>query len=223
MSQIRAVLMMFALLAAAASPLSRADAPVAGRDYQVISPALGTESGNRIEVAEFFWYRCPHCFRLEPALNVWIKRQPRDVAMRRIPAVLNESWALLARAYYTMQALGVADKYHNDLFDAIHVQGQDLGREDALFAWAEKTGMNRKAFADAYQSFAVQSMVLRANQLTRDAKISGVPAFVVDGKYVTSVSMTGSEEALFKTLDALIERARQERPKQPKRSSARQQ
>ena len=184
-------------------------APVAGKEYQVISPQINTDSGNKIEVAEFFWYRCPHCFQLEPALNAWIKKRPKDVALRRIPAVLNESWLPLAKTYYTLELLGKT-QLHGEVFNAIHVQGIDLNDKDTLFDWAEKHAINRKTFADTYHSFDVQTKVMRANQITRDSRINGVPAFVVAGKYVTSVSMAGSEDALFKTLDSLIEKARKE-------------
>lgn len=207
----RNIVMACSMLLAALLPVSAAHATITeGFDYQVLAPELGTDSGNKIEVAEFFWYRCPHCYHLEPGLNAWLKKLPKDVAMRRIPAVLNDSWAQLAKVYYTMEALGVVNKYHDALFNAIHVDGLDVSKDAVLFDWAAKVGMNRKAFIAAYQSFGVQSKVLRANQLTIDSKISGVPSFVVDGKYVTSESMTGSEAALFKTLDELIVKARKE-------------
>lgn len=187
-------------------PASRAAEP--GKDYVQLAVPLLTTSGNRIEVAEFFWYRCPHCFELEPALNDWIHGLPRDVAIRRIPAVLNETWAPQARAWYTLKLMGVADKYHDDLFNAIHLDGLDSSSELSLFAWAGRMGMNPQTFANTYHSFAVQTKVTQAAQLTRDSQITGVPSFVVDGRYVTSVAMTGSEQALFKTLDELIARVR---------------
>ncbi len=220
MMTLRNVMAACSLLMISLLPVNGANAAaIAGKDYQVLSPEIGTDSGKKIEVAEFFWYRCPHCFHLEPSLNAWVKTTPQDVAMRRIPAVLNESWAQLAKAYYAMEAMGVADKYHDDMFNAIHVDGLDVGKDAVLFDWASKVGMNRKAFIAAYQSFGVQSKVMRANQLTRDAKITGVPSFVVDGKYVTSEAMTGSEAALFSTLDELIAKARQEHKKSAKRKT----
>lgn len=222
MSLMRKFLLMLTLLGISAIPLAHADAahPVEGKDYQVISPELNTDSGNKIEVAEFFWYRCPHCFHLEPALNAWIKKQPKDVAIRRIPAVLNESWLPLAKAYYTLDLLGKIPALHDDVFNAIHVQNIDLNNPEILFNWAEKQGINRKTFVDTYNSFDVQSKAMRANQLTRDSKINGVPAFVVDGKYSTSVSMTGSEDALFKTLDSLIAKVRKAQSKQSRHATA---
>lgn len=211
MIRMRNVVMACSMLLVTLLPMTAAHAALTeGFDYQILSPEMGTDSGKKIEVAEFFWYRCPHCYHLEPGLNAWLKKAPKDVAIRRIPAVLNDSWAQLAKAYYSMEALGVANKYHDALFNAIHVDGLDVSKDAVLFDWAAKVGMNRQAFIAAYQSFAVQSKVLRANQLTRDSKIAGVPSFIVDGKYVTSETMTGSEEALFKTLDALIIKARKE-------------
>ena len=208
----RNLMLACSLLVVTLFPLSAAATVlVAGKDYTVLSPEIGTDSGKKIEVAEFFWYRCPHCFHLEPGLNAWLKKAPKDVAIRRIPAVLSAAWVPLAKTYYAMEALGVVNKYHDQLFNAIHLDGLDVSQESNLFDWAGKVGMNRDAFVDAYQSFGVQSKVMRANQLTRDAQITGVPSFVVDGKYLTSESMTGSEEALFKTLDQLIAKVRQAR------------
>ena len=178
--------------------------PEPDHDYTQLITPIGTDNNKKIEVAEFFWYRCPHCYALEPALNAWIKTLPKDVYIRRIPAVLNESWTPQAKAWYAMQTMGVGDKYHDALFKAIHVDKLDSASEINLFDWAGRVGMNKPAFVNAYNSFAVQSDVMRANQLTVDAQINGVPSFVVDGQYLTSVSMTGSEQALFQTLNQLI-------------------
>ncbi|MEQ1667181.1 MAG: thiol:disulfide interchange protein DsbA/DsbL [Sulfuriferula sp.] len=191
-------------------PLTSQAAIVAGKDYQVLSTPMSTDSGKKIEVAEFFWYSCSHCFHLEPGLNKWVKTMPKDAQIRRIPAVLRDTWMPLAKAYYAMEAMGVVNKYHDTLFNAIHMDNMVIEKDSDLFDWAAKAGMNQQAFMNAYQSFSVQSKVLRANQLIRDAQITGVPSFVVDGKYVTTVSMTGSEAALFSTLNELIVKARKE-------------
>ncbi|HET9113381.1 MAG TPA: thiol:disulfide interchange protein DsbA/DsbL [Burkholderiales bacterium] len=208
----RRVILICSLFLIAFLPFGSADAAITvDKDYTILSPEIGTDTPDKIEVAEFFWYHCPHCFNLEPALNAWIKKAPKDVAIRRIPAVLNASWVPLAKTYYAMEALGVVNKYHDDLFNAIHLEGLDTSQESNIFNWAGMIGMNKQAFINAYQSFGVQSKVMRAYQLTRDAKITGVPTFIVDGKYSTSESMTGSEAALFSTLDQLIAKARKER------------
>jgi len=177
----------------------------AGKDYDVLSPAqpVGVKKG-QVEVLEFFWYRCPHCFHLEPELNTWAKKQPRNVVLKRVPAILNDSWAALARAYYALEAVDMSDKLHDDVFDAFHVKGMDLTPPETFFDWAVTKGVDRKKLANAYNSFAVNTKVMRAQQLTRDYKLSGVPAVAINGKFVTSAYMTGGEPELFKTMDALI-------------------
>jgi thiol:disulfide interchange protein DsbA len=183
-----------------------------GMEYIVLSPAQRTESGKNVEVTEFFWYRCPHCFRLEPDLNAWLKKKPRDVSFRRVPAILSEPWAPLARAYYALESLDLVDKLHDKLFDAIHVEGKDLNSEGALFAWVESQGVNRAKFVDAYRSFSVASKVNRARQMTRDYGLDGVPAIVVDGKWRTDVGKSGgTHQSLFTVVDELVARARKER------------
>jgi thiol:disulfide interchange protein DsbA len=202
---------------AAFMPLSSHAAAVEGKDYQVLSAPMGTDSARKIEVAEFFWYSCPHCFHLEPGLNKWLKTMPKDTSFRRIPAVLRDTWVPLAKAYYAMEAMGVVNKYHDTLFNAIHMDNMIIEKDSDLYDWAGKAGMNKQAFISAYQSFSVQSKVLRANQLIRDAQITGVPSFVIDGKYVTSESMTGGEAALFSTINELIVKARKEHSKPSKK------
>jgi thiol:disulfide interchange protein DsbA len=210
MSFIRQIISASLLAFAALMPLTSSAAIVEGKDYQTLTSPIGTDSGKKIEVAEFFWYSCPHCFILEPSLNKWIKTMPKDAALVRIPAVLRDTWVPMAKAYYAMEAMGVVNKYHDALFNAIHVDNLIIEKDSDLFDWAAKAGMNKTAFMTAYQSFGTQSKVLRANQLIRDAQIKGVPSFVIDGKYVTSESMTGSEPALFSTINELIIKARKE-------------
>ena len=177
----------------------------AGTDYLELVPPQHTDvKKGQIEVVEFFWYRCPHCYHLEPALNAWAKKQAKDVVIKRVPAVLNESWAPLTRAYYALDALGLQPKMHDEVFNAIHGQGMDLNPPEAFFDWAVTKGVDRKKLANAYNSFGVNSKVMRAQRMTKDYKINGVPSFAVNGKYVTSAYMTGGEEKLFEVLDQLI-------------------
>lgn len=198
----RLALFLFMLCTSIVTP---AQAIEAGKDYAELSPnqAVGVKRG-QVEVLEFFWYRCPHCFHLEPDLNAWAKKQPKNVVLKRIPAILNDSWAPLARAFYALDALGVGNKLHPDVFNAIHVQGMDLNPPETFFDWAVTKGVDRKKLANAYNSFAVETQVRRAQQLTRDFKLTGVPAIAINGKYVTSAYMTGGQPELFTTVDALI-------------------
>jgi protein dithiol oxidoreductase (disulfide-forming) len=196
------------LLGLVATPAAAIDA---GFDYAVLSPAQKTETRGKIEVIEFFWYKCPHCYQLDPNLDKWLKTLPKDVAFTRVPAVLSEPWLHMAKAYYAMEALGVADKLHRALFDAIHLEGQNLDSQDALAEWMGKHGVDKAGFLRTYNSFAVTAKANRAKQLTRSYRLSGVPTLAVQGRYTSSASMTGSEAALFSTLDQLIEMVRKDK------------
>ena len=197
------------LLAAATLPFIplSAHAVSAGREYTLIQPALPTKDPKRVEVLEFFWYGCPHCFSLEPDLNAWVRTLPKGAYFRRVPAVINPSWATLARAYYAAEMMGVTEKLHYDFFNAIHLSGQNLNNRDTLLGFVEKMGVNRQQFAQKLDSPAVTSMVETAQRLGAAAKIQGVPALVVDGKYLTSVSQTGGHDQLLSALNALIAQA----------------
>lgn len=177
----------------------------AGKDYVVLTPAQTTDvKRGQVEVLEFFWYRCPHCFNLEPDLNGWAKKQPKHIVLKRVPAILNENWSAMARAYYALEAIGLADKLHAEVFNAFHVQGMDLTPPETFFDWAVTKGVDRKKLANAYYSFGVDTQVMRAQQLTRNYKLTGVPAIAINGKYVTSAYMTGGHPELFQAVDALI-------------------
>lgn len=182
----------------------------AGKDYELVSPPQTVETGKKIEVLEIFSYACPHCFDLEADFNQWARQQPKDVEVRRLPAIFRDSWIPLAKVYYALETLGLTEKLHGEFFNAIHVKHVRFDDDNAVFDWVEKQGVNRKAFSDAYSSFAIQSKALRARQLSKAYGISGVPAIIVDGKYRAYVS-AGGHAGLFATVDQLIRQARQER------------
>lgn len=194
------------LLAAATLPFIplSAQALTQGKEYAVLQPALATQDPKRVEVLEFFWYGCPHCFTLEPDLTAWVKTLPKGAYFRRIPAVFNPNWAPLARAFYAAERLGVSEKLHYDIFNAIHLSGQNLNNRETLLSFVEKLGVNRKQFAQKLDSPEVSASVEASQRLGAAAQLQGVPALVVDGKYQTSVSQTGSHEKLFVALNELI-------------------
>ncbi|MDR2240530.1 MAG: thiol:disulfide interchange protein DsbA/DsbL [Zoogloeaceae bacterium] len=185
----------------------------AGRDYKPLASPQTVESGDKIEVVEFFWYGCPHCFDLEPFLRKWTAQLPADVTFRRIPAIPTQRWAPNARTFYTLETLGLLDRLHGEVFDAVHIDRVNFDNEMVQLDWMTRHGVDRAKFSEAWRSFSVQSKTRRAAQLTQAYDVNGVPTLIVDGKYQTSVSMTGSPEALMKTLDELIVKARAERPK----------
>ena len=182
-----------------------------GHDYVRVQAPQPVATGNRIEVLEFFWYRCPHCFQLEPALNTWIKTLPKDAQVRRVPAVFRPDWLPGAKLYYTLEQMNLLGRLHDKVFDAYHVENINLNDPKVLGNWIAKQGVDRKQFESLYNSFSIQSRATQGAQLATAYAISGVPAFIIDGKYATSVSMTGSQARLFQVLDQLIVKARAER------------
>ena len=185
--------------------------PVAMKDYRTYVPPQPTESGNKIEVIEFFYYGCPHCFALEPYINKWLSNAPKDVAFRRIPAVFSNDWIPLAKTFYALDALGELNRLNDAVYVAIHVKHIDLSQEQTLFDGVAQQGIDRKKFADVYNSFSVKNRAEFAKTLTSTYAIEGTPSLVVDGKYLTSPSMTGSYQNVMQVLEQLINMARQER------------
>jgi thiol:disulfide interchange protein DsbA len=163
--------------------------PTEGIDYLELKPPQPAESAGKIEVIEFFWYRCPHCYDLEPSLESWVKGLPRDVQFRRVPGVLSEEWAIDARIFYTLDALGQVDRLHRRLFDAIHQQGgvKLRGNDYAKWVaeWLSKQGVDMKKYDELYRSFTVQTRTNRAIQMARTYRLDGVPTLAVQGRYLT--------------------------------------
>ena len=212
--------LIYAVLACVLSFVSCAYAElVKGRDYSVIEPAQPVGSGRKIEVLDFFWYGCPHCNRLEPHLNAWLKRKPAEADFKRVPAAFRESWLPLARAHYALQALGLADKLHGELFAAIHDQKtleiKTLASDPApLFDWMAAKGVDRKKFADAYNSPAVAARTQSTTETTRKYALPDVPAVVINGRYLIALSMAGYSDGdkknydlWFRNIDQLIAQA----------------
>ncbi|HQS83216.1 MAG TPA: thiol:disulfide interchange protein DsbA/DsbL [Thiobacillus sp.] len=182
-----------------------------GHEYARLKNPQPVATGSKVEVLEFFWYRCPHCFQLEPGLNAWLKTLPRDAQVRRVPAVFRDDWMPGAKLYYTLEQMNLLDRLHHKVFDAYHVENINLNDPGVLGGWIAKQGVDRKKFQGIYNSFSTQSKATQGAQLATAYAISGVPAFIIDGKYTTSVSMAGSQARLFEVLDQLIVKARAER------------
>ncbi len=182
-----------------------------GHEYARLKNPQPVATGSKVEVLEFFWYRCPHCFQLEPGLNAWLKTLPKDAQVRRVPAVFRDDWMPGAKLYYTLEQMNLLDRLHNKVFDAYHVDNINLNDPAMLGGWIAKQGVERKKFEGVYHSFSTQSKATQGARLATAYAISGVPAFIIDGKYTTSVSMAGSQARLFEVLDQLIVKARAER------------
>jgi thiol:disulfide interchange protein DsbA len=171
------------------------------------------ESGGRIEVIDFFWYGCPYCNELQPALEDWIKRKPGDVALRRIPVILRDTWAPHARIYYTLELLGEVERLHLKVYHSYHVEELHMSKPEVIEQWAVKNGIERTKWLDAYHSPEVDAKIARAQRLTRAYDVHGTPSLVVDGRYLTSSSMTPAVSGVIPVVEDLIHLARQSRGK----------
>jgi thiol:disulfide interchange protein DsbA len=181
-----------------------------GVEYTHVSPQP-VETGNKIEVREFFWYGCPHCFSLEPSVEKWRKTMPKNVQFVRTPAVFNAQWAVHARAYYAFETLGITEKMHSPLFQALHVDKRRLFDAESIATFVAEKGGDRKAFLDAYNSFGMQANLNRATQAGRAYNIESVPTLIVDGKYMTNANIAGGFDRAMQVVNFLIKKAAAER------------
>jgi protein dithiol oxidoreductase (disulfide-forming) len=179
-------------------------------EYRLIA-SQPVETGERIEVIDFFWYGCPHCNNLQPALEAWIKRKPADVALRRVPAILQDSWAPHARIYCTLEQLNEVERLHLKVYDSYHIEELAMSRPDVMEQWAVRNGIDRRKWRDAYYSPEVDAKVERAKKLTEAYDVQGTPTLVVDGRYLTSGALAPSLNGMIPVLEDLIRVARQQR------------
>lgn len=176
-----------------------------GVEYKRIA-TQATESKDKIEVLEFFWYGCPHCYTFEPILKNWLKTKSSDIEFVRVPAVFRPEWKVHARTYYALQAMGLEDEYHPVIFDAMHKDKAKLYTEDAMIDFLVSKGVNKDEFKAAYSAFSVDGQVRKAIKKVKGYAIEGVPAMGVNGKYLVSGKSAGSYEKMLKIVDSLIEK-----------------
>ena len=180
-----------------------------GVHYQTLTKPVVTSDPARVEVLELFWYGCPHCDMLDPALKAWAQQLPSDVLFTRMPVVFGRSWEMHARMFWVAKNLGLLETIHEPLFDTIHREGQRLQRVDDVIAFFERYGADPAVVKRELAGFATESALRLADARVRAYGIQGVPALVVNGKFVTGVSQAGGEFQLFQLLDDLIEKSRQ--------------
>lgn len=154
-----------------------------GKDYKLLNPPQPTDS-KKIEVLEFFFYGCSHCYHLHTPLTAWEKAKPKDVELTFVPTIFRDSMEPMARTMYALESMGQLDKLHDALYRAWNVDNLELFDEASIADFVAKHGVDRAKFTDAYNSFSMQSQVVRARQMVRGYRINGTPTLVVDGKYV---------------------------------------
>lgn len=176
--------------------------------YELVTPPQPTSVADKVEVVELFWYGCPHCYQFEPTLQKWIKAKPANVAFVRVPGIFRPEWSVLARAYYTAEALGVLDKVHDPIFGAVHELKRPLQSEDQIAAFFAEQGVKEEDFRKTFRSFAIETKVRRAQELSQRYGAKGVPTMIVNGKYRVSAGLPGvqTHANTVKIVDALIQR-----------------
>jgi thiol:disulfide interchange protein DsbA len=194
-----------------ASPLFAADEAKTfeeGKQYQLITPAIRTANPDKIEVVEFFWYGCSHCYNFEPVIGQWKKSLGDDVDFKGSPAVWAPQMELHSKMFYTAQVLGVSDKMNLVLFQAMNVDKKRLQSESEIAELFVANGVSEEDFSKAFNSFGVNSMVRQATSRAKAAKISGTPEMMVNGKYRISTRMGVSLTGMLEVATFLIEKER---------------
>jgi thiol:disulfide interchange protein DsbA len=202
----------FAALGGMASLPRRAFAqgtPVAGTDYEKLSQPAPIETPGKIEVLEFFWYACPHCFHFEPVLEPWVQKLPSDVRFIRVAAAFGEyRKEFHQRLYYTLDALNLVGALHAKVFDRFHVQHRPIDREADLVDFARDNGLDPNKFKQTFNGFTVQTRIARANMLATAYEVDGTPEIGVQGRFRTAPSMAGDEVRSLAVTDYLINLSR---------------
>lgn len=182
-----------------------------GFDYRVLPIAQAIEGKGKIEVIEFFWYGCPHCHDFEPQLDAWVKRQAKDVSVKKVPVAFRDDLLPHSQLFYALESLGKSN-LHAKVMETMHVGKKKLLSESDIADWAVSQGIEREAFLKAFKSFTATSKARAANQIAQAYRIDGVPTVAVQGKYITSPSITaGSKARAIEAMDHLVNKARKEK------------
>ncbi len=180
-------------LAAGFASLSASAAdPQAGAQYLVLPSVQPTDTGKQVEVIEFFAYYCPHCYAFEPALEAWVKKQGDNIVFKRVHIQGGAGVLPQQRLFYTLDAMGLLNQYHQKVFDAMHQQHLRLSSDEQVFDWVAQMGIDRAKFVDTYRSFGIQARLRRAAAMMDSYGVDRWPLVVVDGRFVTSPSHAGA-------------------------------
>jgi len=177
-----------------------------GIEYTQLEKAISTQTGDKIEVLEFFWYGCPHCFAFEPELKRWKKTLPANVQFIRVPAPINPSWMVHTKAFYTLQIMGEGDKHHDAIFKVLHIDKKKVYSKEAIADFLASQGVDKEKFLANFDSFAVEMRARQALQLGQQYKINGVPTLAVNGKYTISGTQAGSHRGMVDIASFLIKK-----------------
>ncbi len=177
-----------------------------GIEYELLNTVQPAPTDGKVEVIEFFSYACPHCYRFEPHVEAWKKHKADNIEFIQVPAIFNKNWEALATLYYAAEVLGVQEKMHPIIFEAMHGDGKKIRSLDDLNALFEKNGVTADELNKAMGSFTVAAKTRRAKNMTKAYGITSVPNVVVQGKYRTNGTLAKSHENVFKVIDFLAEK-----------------
>ena len=186
MRPLRRLLCAAALLGAIPAAWASPAAPKAGAEYLVLPTAQNTDAGKKVEVIEFFAYYCPHCNAFEPLLKNWVKKQGDNIVYRRVHVPRDMNVMPQQRLFYTLEAMGLVEQYHDKVFEAMHVNRLRLNSDELVFDWAGKAGLDKARFVETYRSFGVQQRMRRADAIAASYGINQWPMVAIDGRFVTS-------------------------------------
>jgi|TARA_R100000322_G_scaffold41170_1_gene25649 thiol:disulfide interchange protein DsbA len=192
----------------AVGAVAQAQSWVENTHYRTLDNPVRTASDEGVEVAEVFWYGCPHCYTFKPLVESWADQAPDYVNFVKLPAALGQSWEPHAYAFYALEAMGELDKVHDALFTALAGERRPLNSPEALADFVSGHGVDAEEFLNNYRSFGVRARVQQAQAKIRGARITGTPTMLVNGKYVVSASMAGGHEAVLSVVDYLVEQER---------------
>ncbi|WP_310738673.1 thiol:disulfide interchange protein DsbA/DsbL [Ideonella alba] len=182
--------------------------PVEGTHYMRLASPVPVSVPGKVEVLEFFMYSCPHCFQFDPALEAWVKKQPADVAFRRVPVAFRPNLEIHQRLYYALEALGQLEALHTKAFNSIHVEHKMLLKDEDVAAWGAANGLDGAKLLDTMKSFSVAGKVRAAKQTMEAYRVDGVPMLAIQGRWTTSGSTAGTHEKALAVADYLVAQAR---------------
>jgi thiol:disulfide interchange protein DsbA len=183
--------------------------PAEGTDYVKLKQPVAMQATGKVEVVEFFWYACPHCFHFEPTLEPWVHKLPADVHFRRVPVGFNDARKEFhQRIYFTLEAMNQVEALHTKVFERFHVQHKPLDREADVLQFAQDNGLDPAKFKEIFNGFSMQTKIAQADRLTEAYEIDGVPEIGIQGRYVTAPSMSGTEPKSLLVADFLINQVR---------------
>jgi len=199
------VLLVFTVTGFAAGNNTDGFGMMEGVEYKRI-PQIQSIAPHKKKVVEVFGYTCPHCYHLEPSLHKWLETKPKDVHFERMPVVFNHpNWIFMARVFYTAKELGVLDRSHNEYFHALHRDKKELYSIEKIAEFFTQFGVKKQDFINTFKSFKVDQHLRKAAKVTKSYGVTGVPAVIVNGKYLTDVGSAGSRKALWEVVDKLTE------------------